>query len=243
MNKCLHEAESLFSQILELSEDYPSDVNVIVSPPAIYLNKFSKQAKAVPNVSIAAQNCAYAQEGAFTGEISPEMLRAIGVEYSLIGHSERRALFGETSEMLTKKVNAALEYDLKPIFCIGEDLDQREAGMHFDVVKAQLESGVFHLDVDKFAKVVLAYEPVWAIGTGKTASADQAQEIHAYIRGLVAEKYSQAVADDTTILYGGSCKPENASELFAGSDVDGGLIGGAALKAASFGAIISAAGA
>lgn len=242
MNKSLHEAESLFSQILESQESFPTDVNVIVSPPSIYLSNFAKKARKAKQVSISSQNCAYEQSGAFTGEISSEMLRSIGVEYSIIGHSERRSLFGETDSVLARKVDAALQYNLLPIFCIGEQLAEREAGNHFTVAEKQLTEGVFHLSAEQFANVILAYEPVWAIGTGKTASAEQAQEMHAHIRKLVADKYGSDIANNTSILYGGSCKPDNAAELFAGADVDGGLIGGAALKANSFLEIIKAAG-
>jgi triosephosphate isomerase len=242
MNKSLHEAESLFSQILESQDLFPADVQVIVAPPAIYLCNFAKQARKAPQVSVSSQNCAYEQSGAFTGEISSEMLRSIGVQYSIIGHSERRSLFGESNGVLGKKVDAALEYSLLPIFCVGESLEEREGGNHFAVVEAQLESGVFHLAEDQFKKVILAYEPVWAIGTGKTASAGEAQEIHAHIRKLVAGKYGSEIAADTSILYGGSCNPDNAAELFAGADVDGGLIGGAALKVNSFVEIVKAAG-
>jgi triosephosphate isomerase len=189
---------------------------------------------------VAAENCADKEKGAYTGEVSAAMVASTGAEYCILGHSERRAYYGETYEILKDKVELALANNLKPIFCIGEVKEEREAGKQNEVVKAQLEGSVFHLSAEDFGKIVLAYEPVWAIGTGLTATPEQAQEIHAYIRSLVAEKYGEQVADDCTILYGGSCNAKNAAELFANPDVDGGLIGGASLKAADFCAIIAA---
>jgi triosephosphate isomerase len=168
------------------------------------------------------------------------MVKSTGADYVILGHSERRAYYGETDEILKDKVNLALENDLTPIFCIGEVLEEREADKHFDVVKSQIENGLYHLSADEFSKIVLAYEPVWAIGTGKTASPEQAQEMHAFIRKTLAEKYGEEAADNTSILYGGSCKPSNAKELFSNPDVDGGLIGGASLKAEDFQGIIVA---
>ena len=242
MNKCLYEAESLFSQILEFKEDFPGGVNVIIAPPYLYLSKFSKAVKNVGGVDVSAQNCAYEQEGAYTGEVSPEMLKSVGVEYAIIGHSERRSLFCENDNTLAAKVKAALRYKVNPIFCVGEQLSQRESGSHFDTVSAQLEAGLASLSSEELAAVVVAYEPVWAIGTGKTASAEQAQEMHAHIRNWVADRFSAEAAEGLSILYGGSVKPDNASELFACPDVDGGLIGGASLKAGSFIEIVKAAG-
>lgn len=191
-------------------------------------------------IGVGAENCADKTEGAYTGEVSAKMVASTGAQYVILGHSERRAYYHETPEILKEKVLLALANGLTPIFCIGEVLEEREAGKHFDVVKAQVEESLFNLSAEDFGKIILAYEPVWAIGTGKTATADQAQEIHAFIRKIIADKYGKEVAENTSILYGGSCKPSNAAELFAKPDVDGGLIGGAALKADSFMGIITA---
>jgi triosephosphate isomerase len=191
-------------------------------------------AKGYDKVSVGAQNAHQAESGAYTGEISAKMVKSVGAEYVILGHSERRQYFGEDNALLAKKTDMALKHDLKPIFCIGETLQERQANEHFDIIKSQLTEGVFHLDATQFAKLVLAYEPVWAIGTGVTATSEQAQEIHEFIRKEIAAKYSQQLADDTTILYGGSCNPKNAPELFAMADIDGGLIGGASLKSRDF---------
>lgn len=212
---------------------------VILCPPFIHLTEVAKVITK-KNLFLAAQNCATEESGAYTGEVSAAMIKSTGAEYVIIGHSERRSYYGETDEILNKKVKQALANDLKPIFCIGEVLEEREAGKHLDVVKTQIEKGLFDLPVADFGKVIVAYEPVWAIGTGKTATSDQAQEMHKYIRDLIAQKYGAQAAGDTTIQYGGSCKPGNAQELFANPDVDGGLIGGASLKADDFVAIVNA---
>ena len=188
------------------------------------------------DIAVGAQNCAAEAKGAYTGEVAASMIAALGCEYVILGHSERRQYYGETSETLNKKMAQAYANGLKPIYCVGENLAEREAGKHFDVVKAQIEEVVFNLTPEQFSQLVIAYEPVWAIGTGKTATADQAEEIHAYIRKVLAEKFGAAAAE-CPILYGGSCKPSNAAEIFAKEDVDGGLIGGAALKAEDFLAI------
>ena len=191
------------------------------------------------NLIVAAQNVNENDSGAFTGEVSVGMLKEVGVKWVILGHSERRAYYGETVAILEEKVKLALANGLTPIFCIGEVLEEREANKQNEVVAAQLAS-VFSLSAEDFSKIILAYEPVWAIGTGKTATAEQAQEIHAFIRSLIAEKYGKEIADNCSILYGGSCKPSNAKELFANPDVDGGLIGGAALKVSDFKGIIDA---
>ena len=191
-------------------------------------------------VGLAAENCADHVKGAYTGEVSAPMVASTGANYVILGHSERREYYKETPEILKEKVLLAQKNGLTVIFCIGESLEEREAGKQNEVVKAELEGSVFNLSEEDFRKIVIAYEPIWAIGTGKTATSDQAEEIHAYIRSIIAEKYGQAVADDTTILYGGSCKASNAPELFAKPDIDGGLIGGASLKAADFKGIIDA---
>ena len=191
-------------------------------------------------LKLGAENCADKASGAFTGEVSAEMVKSTGADYVILGHSERRAYYGETAEILKEKVNLALANGLKVIFCIGEVLEEREAGKQNEVVKAQLEGSLFELTTEQLANIVLAYEPVWAIGTGKTATAEQAEEMHAFIRNTMAAKFGAEAAENLTILYGGSCKPSNAKELFAKPDVDGGLIGGAALKADSFKGIIDA---
>ena len=191
-------------------------------------------------IGLGAENCADKASGAYTGEVSAEMVKSTGAEYVILGHSERREYYNETPEILKEKVELALANGLKVIFCIGESLAQREANEQNAVVKAELEGSVFHLSAEQFKNIVIAYEPIWAIGTGKTATADQAEEIHAYIRSVIAEKYGQAVAAETSILYGGSCKASNAPELFAKPDIDGGLIGGASLKVADFKGIIDA---
>lgn len=191
-------------------------------------------------VGLGAENCANHKSGAYTGEVSAPMVASTGATYVILGHSERRQYYGETSEILAEKVALALENNLTPIFCIGEVLAERENGTYNEVVRKQIEDALFNLSAEDFSKLILAYEPVWAIGTGKTATADQAEDMHAFIRGVIAEKYGKEVADNTSILYGGSCKPSNAAELFAKPDVDGGLIGGASLKAADFMGIVKA---
>lgn len=191
-------------------------------------------------LGLGAENCADHRSGAYTGEVSAPMVASTGAKYVILGHSERRQYYGETSETLKEKVALALENGLTPIFCIGEVLAERENGTYLDVVKTQLTDALFNLSAEDFSKLILAYEPVWAIGTGKTATDDQAQEMHAFIRATIAEKYGKDVAENTSILYGGSCKPSNAKALFAKPDVDGGLIGGASLDAESFMGIVTA---
>ena len=212
-----------------------SCVNFIVCPPFTHLAMVAEALKG-SDVELGAQNCAAEAKGAYTGEVAAQMIAALGCKYVILGHSERRQYYGETSETLNKKMAQAYANNLTPIYCVGENLDEREAGKHFDVVKAQIEEVVYNLSEEQFKNLVIAYEPVWAIGTGKTATADQAQEIHAYIRKVLADKFGAAAAE-CPILYGGSCKPSNAAEIFAKEDVDGGLIGGAALKAEDFLAI------
>ena len=207
-------------------------VNFIVCPPFTHLHSVIETLKGT-NIAVGAQDCATEVKGAYTGEVSAEMIAALGCQYVILGHSERRQYYGETSETLHKKMARAYENNLVPIYCVGENLEEREANRHFDVVKAQIEEVVFNLTEEQFAKLVIAYEPVWAIGTGKTATADQAEEIHAYIREVLRSKFG-AAAEECAILYGGSCKPSNAGEIFSKENVDGGLIGGAALKAEDF---------
>ena len=210
-------------------------VTLIVCPPFTHLQSVVDTLKG-SDVAVGAQDCATEAKGAYTGEVAASMIAALGCEYVILGHSERRQYYGENSETLNKKMAQAYANGLKPIYCVGESLDEREAERHFDVVKAQIEEVVFNLSEEQFRSLVIAYEPVWAIGTGKTATAEQAQEIHAYIREVLRAKFG-AAADECPILYGGSCKPSNAAEIFAKADVDGGLIGGAALKAEDFLAI------
>ena len=207
-------------------------VNFIVCPPFTHLHSVIETLKG-SNIAFGAQDCATETKGAYTGEVSAQMIAALGCQYVILGHSERRQYYGETSETLNKKMARAYENNLTPIYCVGENLEEREAERHFDVVKAQIEEVVFNLTEEQFAKLVIAYEPVWAIGTGKTATADQAEEIHAYIREVLRSKFG-AAAEECPILYGGSCKPSNAGEIFSKENVDGGLIGGAALKAEDF---------
>jgi triosephosphate isomerase len=194
----------------------------------------------IEKVGLAAENCADHTSGAYTGEVSAPMVASTGANYVILGHSERRGYYNETPEILKEKVDLALANGLKVIFCCGESLELRENGTFKEFIKDELVKSLFHLTAEQFANIVIAYEPIWAIGTGKTATADQAEEVHAYIRNVVADKYGKEVADDTTILYGGSCKPTNAAELFAKADIDGGLIGGASLKAESFMGIVTA---
>ena len=210
-------------------------VNFIVCPPFTHLSQVVEAVKG-SSIAVGAQDCATEAKGAYTGEVAASMIASLGVEYVILGHSERRQYYGETSETLNKKMVQAYANNLTPIYCVGESLDERKAGKHFDVCKAQIEEVVFNLTPEQFSKLIIAYEPVWAIGTGETATAEQAQEIHAYIREVLASKFGEAAAE-TPILYGGSCKPSNAAEIFAKEDVDGGLIGGAALKAEDFLAI------
>jgi triosephosphate isomerase len=239
MNKTLQEGLALAAEINNVLAEATPNCEVVIGTPYIHLASVVS-AVDTAKIHVAAQNCADKESGAYTGEISASMVKSTGAEYVILGHSERRAYYGETYEILKNKVLLALSNDLKPIFCIGELKEEREANKQNEVVKAQLEGSVFNLSAEEFGKIVLAYEPVWAIGTGLTATAAQAQEIHAYIRSLIVEKYGNEVAENTTILYGGSCNPGNAKELFANPDVDGGLIGGASLKSADFKGIIDA---
>jgi triosephosphate isomerase len=239
MNKTLQEGIDLAQEVATLSRNKKSDALVILCPPFIHLPEVGK---VVNNNSVlmGAQNCADQAEGAYTGEVSAKMVASTGAKYVIIGHSERRAYYNETDETLATKVQLALENNLLPIFCIGEVLEQREQGIQDEVVKEQLTKGLFGLSADDFSKVVVAYEPVWAIGTGKTATPEQAQDMHKFIREQIQANYNEQIAADTTILYGGSCKPSNAAELFGKPDVDGGLIGGASLKAKDFIEIVNA---
>ena len=233
MNKNFEEGIKLAKEINErVDKEIKSDVVTVLCAPYIHLHAIN--AILSDKIKLGAQNCYHKESGAYTGEISAEMLKSVGVSYVILGHSERREYFKETNEILAQKVNIALKWNIVPIFCVGETLPEREKGTHFNVIREQIEQGLFHLDENKFSKIVLAYEPVWAIGTGVNATASQAQEIHAYIRNLIGQKYSYSIAENISILYGGSCNPSNAGELFACNDIDGGLIGGASLEAAKF---------
>ncbi|MBQ7741785.1 MAG: triose-phosphate isomerase [Bacteroidaceae bacterium] len=239
MNMTLQEGVALAKELNEiLSADKPN-CGVVICTPFIHLASIAPMLD-TSVLKLGAENCADKEKGAYTGEVSAAMVKSTGAEYVILGHSERRAYYGETPEILKEKVNLALANGLKVIFCIGEVLEEREAGKQNEVVAAQLKGSLYDLTAEQFANVVLAYEPVWAIGTGKTATADQAEEMHAFIRAEIAKQFGQEVAENTTIQYGGSCKPSNAKELFAKPDVDGGLIGGASLKAADFKGIIDA---
>jgi len=238
MNKNFGEAEDLLFDIADqLKENRPEDVDVVVCPPAIYL-ELATDIALENEFGCGAQNLSEHESGAYTGEISASMIRSAGAGYVIIGHSERRTYFGEKDAVLALKISLALKHDLVPIYCCGEVLTEREADKHFEVVENQLSHALFHLNEEQFAKVVVAYEPVWAIGTGRTASPEQAQEMHAFIRKVLTGKFGAELADNTSILYGGSCNAANAKELFSNPDVDGGLIGGAALKAEDFVKII-----
>ena len=239
MNMNLQDGIALAKELNETLKADKPNCGVVICTPFIHLASIA-QFLDQDIIGLGAENCADKEKGAFTGEVSAEMVKSTGAQYVILGHSERREYYKETPEILKEKVLLAQKNDLKVIFCIGESLEEREAGKQNEVVKAELEGSVFNLSEEDFRKIVIAYEPIWAIGTGKTATAEQAEEIHAYIRSIIAEKYGQAVADDTTILYGGSCKANNAPELFAKPDIDGGLIGGASLKAADFKGIIDA---
>ncbi len=239
MNKTLQEGLTLAKGIEAALAGKKVNCDVIIGTPFIHLASIT-QTIDTTKIGVAAENCADKASGAYTGEVSAAMVASTGAKYVILGHSERRAYYHETPEILKEKVLLALANNLTPIFCIGEVLEEREAGKHFDVVKAQIEGSLFNLSAEEFGKIILAYEPVWAIGTGKTATAAQAQEMHAFIRQTLADKYGKEVSENCSILYGGSCKPSNAKELFANPDVDGGLIGGAALEVESFMGIIEA---
>ncbi len=231
MNNDLAETETF---LVELKKQmFPENVEIIIAPPFTSLSHAFKSLREHP-VGVAAQNMHQGSEGAFTGEISAKMLISVGVKTVILGHSERRAYFNDDGVILAEKVNSALANEMTAIFCIGEQLEDRNAGRHFEVIKEQLSEGLFHISKESWKNIVVAYEPVWAIGTGQTASPEQVQEVHKFIRMTIAESYNNAVADKVSILYGGSVKPDNAQEIFGQDDVDGGLIGGASLKVDSF---------
>ena len=233
MNTTVPEGVELAKAVAAKANEIPAGVELVVAPPFTHLALVADALKGSP-VKLSAQNCADKEKGAFTGEVSVAMLCSVGCDYTILGHSERRQYYGETDAKLVEKTKLALAAGLKVILCVGENLDEREAGNHFQVVSDQTKAVLYNFTAEDMGSIVIAYEPVWAIGTGKTATAEQAEEIHACIRKVIAEEFGDAVAEDLTILYGGSCKPSNAKELFAEKDIDGGLIGGAALKADSF---------
>ncbi|MFY0603220.1 MAG: triose-phosphate isomerase [Flavobacteriaceae bacterium] len=239
MNNNATQTSALIHDLKKAIQDLEINTRIIVSPTFVNLSLALKDVNATP-IEVAAQNMHQAKNGAFTGEISAEMLTNIGIKSVILGHSERRTYFGENDTLLAEKVQTALENNLEVIFCFGELLEDRKSGNHFNVVASQLKNALFHLEAAAWSTIVLAYEPVWAIGTGETASPEQAQEMHAFIRNLIQENYTDEVAENVSILYGGSVKPGNAVEIFSKEDVDGGLIGGAALKAEDFTAIIKA---
>ena len=232
MNITCQEGEALVNVLIAAKNEIPSDVDLIVAPPFTHIYSITKLLSET-KIDVSAQNCAAEEQGAYTGEVSAKMIAAIGAKYCIIGHSERRQYYGETNSILLQKVRQALKVGLQPIFCVGEILAEREENRHFGVVKTQLEEVVLQLSSSDFEKIIIAYEPVWAIGTGKTATSQQAQEIHAFIREILTKKFGTS-ANNTPILYGGSCKPSNAKEIFAQPDVDGGLIGGASLVVEDF---------
>ena len=233
MNTTVPEGVELAKAVVAESGSVPADVKLIVATPFTHLYPVAEAIKG-SRVALSAENCADKEKGAYTGEVSAAMLASVGCQYTILGHSERRQYYGETDAKLVDKTRLALACGLDVILCVGENLEEREAGRHFEVCETQIKNVLYNFTEEDMKHIVIAYEPVWAIGTGKTATAEQAEEIHAFIRKTVAEKFGEAVAEETTILYGGSCKPSNAKELFAQKDIDGGLIGGAALKAADF---------
>ena len=239
MNGLKNDAIKLTNDILQLLSDEKLVADhVLLAPPFPYISLLSEVVSSHSKISIAAQNCSDKTSGAFTGEVAAAMIKSVGASFVIVGHSERRAYYFETDEMISAKVKLILENTMTPVFCCGESLDQRKSGKQMEVVNAQLETGLFNLSREEFEKTIIAYEPVWAIGTGETATPAQAQEMHAYIRSIIEKKYGVATAAIIPILYGGSCNDKNAKELFALPDVDGGLIGGASLKADSFVTII-----
>jgi triosephosphate isomerase len=238
MHKNAEQTEDLLNELID-KIPFETEVQIIVAPTFINLATAVDHLEFV-GIDVAAQNMHQAESGAFTGEISADMLQNVGVNIVILGHSERRAFFNETDALIASKVNTALEHDMTVIFCFGEELKDRQSKNHFNVVENQLKDGLFNIQASDWGNIVLAYEPVWAIGTGETASPEQAQEMHEFIRETVRKAYGSDIAEDVSILYGGSVKPENAKEIFSKADVDGGLIGGAALKSDDFVAIVNA---
>ena len=237
MNLKKFDAINLVNDVLSLH--LSSDVEVVFAPSYIYLSKVNEICSHNKSVCTASQDISFKNNGAYTGEVSAEMVRSLGVKYTIIGHSERRDYFNETNQELKKKVDLAILNDLKVIFCCGESQKQRESEDYFDYIKSQISESLFHLDNNHFAKIVIAYEPIWAIGTGITASPAQVEEVHRYIRGIIKDRYNESIANNCSILYGGSCNPSNSKNLFSQKNIDGGLIGGASLNSQSFVDIIN----
>lgn len=243
MNQSFNQGIELADAIKKNMDAQPaSDVTVVLAPTFVHLAQVSALLKDSDNFATAAQNCHHSANGAFTGEVSAEIIASTGAKYVIIGHSERRIYFNESNELLAKKVNTTLANNLIPVFCIGENLEERNANKHLEVITKQLKESLYHLSPADFSKVIVAYEPVWAIGTGVTATVHQAQGMHNHIRGEINKKYGKNISSETPILYGGSCNPKNAKELFACIDVDGGLIGGASLNADDFVAVVNSFG-
>ncbi len=241
MNKTLEEAIDLVQDLTDmLTDEILGETDVIVAPTSVVLPDVVEELWDVDYIAVAAQNCHHEKSGAYTGEISAAMIASLEADAVIVGHSERRQYFGETDAQIAEKINRCFEEDLVPIYCCGETLDERKSNSHFSVVEGQIKEALSHLEADQMREVVIAYEPVWAIGTGETASPEQAQEMHAHIRSVVGNLFDDETANEVSILYGGSCKPSNARDLFAKPDVDGGLFGGASLNAEDFVAIVEA---
>ena len=232
MNLQRQESLDLVEKVISMLEN--NDVEVVLAPSYTYLYKVNKMCADLSFVQTASQDISKNKNGAFTGEVSAEMIHSLGVKYTILGHSERREYFNESNQDLKSKVNLSISNDLDVIFCCGESIEQRDSDIHFDWIKSQIEESLFHLSEEEFSKIIIAYEPIWAIGTGVTASSFQAEEVHAFIRSLIFDKYGDNVSSNCSILYGGSCNPNNAKELFSKENIDGGLIGGASLDANSF---------
>ncbi len=238
MNKSFEQGINLVDDLINsfAIHQCPEILKIII-PPFIHLNEIGKKISSISDIELGAQNCSNNDNGAFTGEISADMLSSCGVKYVLVGHSERRIYFNENSSLLSQKINIALKHNIVPILCVGENLEERNSNKHLEAVKQQLKEAAFNLSPADFSKIIIAYEPVWAIGTGVTATSHQAQGMHNHIRTEINKKYGKEISENISILYGGSCNPENAKELFSCIDVDGGLIGGSSLKANDFVAI------
>ena len=236
MNLYKRECKELVNEVIE--SNLINDVEIVFAPPFVYLDLVSLMCLDKENFNAAAQNCSSSDNGAFTGEVSAKMIGSLNAKYIILGHSERRQNFNESEQILNSKIVQALKYNTNIVFCCGEDITQRESCKHFDIIEQQISSTIFKLELKDFKNIIIAYEPIWAIGTGKTASADQAQEMHHFIRSLIEKKYNNHISSVTPILYGGSCKPINSKELFAKPDIDGGLIGGASLNAKDFLSIV-----
>lgn len=234
MNLNYEEAKLLLNELSGAAKSGDSNVEMVICPPAIYLASFSDLLKNQTSVKLGAQNCFHQDSGAFTGEISPAQLKALGVNYSIIGHSERREFFNESYDLLAKKVKALLKHNIQPIFCCGEQLEVRSNNVYKEFIMKQIEDSLFQLKADEISNVVIAYEPIWAIGTGKTATAAQAQEVHGLIRARITKQFGEKTGNEICLIYGGSCKADNAKELFSQTDIDGGLIGGASLSGNEF---------